>query len=165
MAEWLRRRTWNPLGFSRVGSNPANVVILTFSFVFNSIHLFSRWLMRETHLLTSQMKLSINVPTSTDARAKLFGCKVFQRTSTFSKWYKLYSSHCVCLAETKSYNNQNLSQLFMIKWSFFILMTNLKMNLVIFNVSILLLRYAFIHLVFFWEFSYRYRYIHILRIY
>ena len=28
VAEWLRRRTWNPLGLSRVGSNPASVVLI-----------------------------------------------------------------------------------------------------------------------------------------
>ena len=32
MAEWLRRKTRNLLGFSRAGSNPAAVVFLDFGF-------------------------------------------------------------------------------------------------------------------------------------
>lgn len=34
MAEWLRRQTWNLLGFPRVGSNPAQSVLFLFFFYF-----------------------------------------------------------------------------------------------------------------------------------
>ena len=63
MSEWLRRQTWNLLGFARAGSNPAVDVFLflVFSIIVKSIQVYNTYIL---HTLNNMVKRNLFISLS-----------------------------------------------------------------------------------------------------